>query len=507
MADDLYGYEDGDAPPKGRDNLFLWTVFILLLIGIAFACWLGSFYVFGHPEEPRAYRLLKKLGKIDAPRRFEVIAAPPGEFLSAQRLFEKYSKFSRLELERENAELLRNYINNYRETKKLIPYLRGRFETLASHELKEKDLFASGVVALAQSTEFPQVLIEYVFPTSAGNVANVKGLLQTGQAITVQRTKDLSAVIHVEKVFDGRLLLTAVPLLYGSYALDGGVGTFSLEPPKDIYLEGGIPILKIPQLEEGLKNYANFRRTRPAGPEKTGEDGATEGVSGPQLVRLDAIPEGTKVPTTGALPEMPVATPIPIPGRTASLATPPPRLALNITPRPAATPIPALPIASLSEMPPTRPAIPVAPPVAPPTGSVPLKPFITSNPAPGLPSTNSSWRTYGAGQMPAGRRVSPAEATELAERGDFRERTYLRGDFVVTASAENRAILRPQGSTGDLRGPGSREIRVIVEYPDGMVPPKEGEALGRDASRPFEILDVRRGADGQVNISVREISR
>ena len=112
MADDLFGYEDGDAPPKGRDNLFLWTVFILLLIGIAFACWLGSFYVFGHPEKPRAYRLLKKLGKIDAPRRFEVIAAPPGEFLSAQRLFEKYSKFSRLELERENAELLRNYINN-----------------------------------------------------------------------------------------------------------------------------------------------------------------------------------------------------------------------------------------------------------------------------------------------------------------------------------------------------------------------------------------------------------
>ena len=38
------------APPR-KDHLFLWTVFILLLIGFAMACWLGSFYIFGHPED------------------------------------------------------------------------------------------------------------------------------------------------------------------------------------------------------------------------------------------------------------------------------------------------------------------------------------------------------------------------------------------------------------------------------------------------------------------------
>src|SRR6478609_428861 len=107
MANQFYGFEDEEPPSGGRDHLFLWTVFILLLIGVAFACWLGSFYVFGHPEQPRAYQILKKLGKIDAPRRFEVTAAPLGEFLSAQKLFERYSKMTRLELERENAELLR----------------------------------------------------------------------------------------------------------------------------------------------------------------------------------------------------------------------------------------------------------------------------------------------------------------------------------------------------------------------------------------------------------------
>src|SRR5258705_7739479 len=144
MADDFYGFEEEEEEEKGRDNLFLWTVFILLLIGVAFACWLGSFYVFGHPEKPWCYKTLKKLGKIDPPKRFEVTAGPLGDFLSAQKLFEKYSKFTRLELEEENAQLLRDYIKNYRETKKLVPYITGKYNIINSVELNLAEMFPSG---------------------------------------------------------------------------------------------------------------------------------------------------------------------------------------------------------------------------------------------------------------------------------------------------------------------------------------------------------------------------
>ena len=113
MSDDFYGFDDGEAP-KGGGSLFLWTVFILLLIGLAFGCWLGSFYIFGHPERPGPYRFLKKLGKIESPQRFEVTAAPQGEFLSARKLFDRYSRMTPLELDEENAQLLRIYIKNYR---------------------------------------------------------------------------------------------------------------------------------------------------------------------------------------------------------------------------------------------------------------------------------------------------------------------------------------------------------------------------------------------------------
>ena len=44
MADDFYGYDDEEDAPKGRDNLFLWTVFILLLISLLWEATLGVPY-------------------------------------------------------------------------------------------------------------------------------------------------------------------------------------------------------------------------------------------------------------------------------------------------------------------------------------------------------------------------------------------------------------------------------------------------------------------------------
>ncbi|MDB6155848.1 MAG: hypothetical protein JWL90_4301 [Chthoniobacteraceae bacterium] len=492
MANDFYGYDDDEAPPKGRDNLFIWTVFILLLIGLAFACWLGSFYIFGHPEQPRAYRILKKLHKIEKPERFKVTAAPPGEFISAQKLFDKYGKSTRLELERENAELLRNYITNYREPSKLVPYIRGKFNILDSYELKKTDIFPSGVVALAQAADFPQMLIEHVYPAALKDVPLQKKMLQTGLDMSVERTIDLSAIIHVERVYNGRLLFTVVPLLYGTYALKGGQGTFGLEPPEDINIEAGVPITKLPQLQEGFKRFAEYRKGHPITVADAGNP-APPSAKGPELVRIDSVPDGVEIPQTGALPEMPVATPVPIIVKAATPKPVPPaptptRLVLNTTPPPA-TPRP----------------VPVATPLpkVSPQG-VPLTPFLAANPSPGLPSVGGgNWRVYGAGKQPPGRHITPPEAASIADRGDLGERVYLRGQFLVTAAGEGKAVLRPQAGADAKRG---TPTRIIVEYPAGSVPPSEGTSFARDEARAFEVRDIRRGADGELNIYVREVT-
>src|SRR5712672_3922802 len=125
----LYRYDEPYARPvRRRINYFGWTVAILLLTGFAFAAWLGSFYIFDQPERPDSYRILQKLHKIDPPKRFELTAAPAGEFLSAKQLYDRYVGMGAAELARANAELARNYIRNYQQVRGRVQYVVGRYK-------------------------------------------------------------------------------------------------------------------------------------------------------------------------------------------------------------------------------------------------------------------------------------------------------------------------------------------------------------------------------------------
>jgi hypothetical protein len=97
----------------------------------------------------------------------------------------------------------------------------------------------------------------------------------------------------------------------------------------------------------------------------------------------------------------------------------------------------------------------------------------------------------------------------LAGRNMSGERVYLQGNFVVTAAGQNRAVLRPQSAVTENLGIGERTsgTRVIVEFPAGARPPTEGTTFSRDSRRPFLITEVRKGADGQVNVYVQEVTK
>src|SRR6266508_1751739 len=147
-------YDEPYARPRRGTNYFAWTIAILLLIGFALAAWLGSFYIFDQPERPDSYRILQRLHKIDPPKRFELTAAPAGEFITAQQLYDRYIGMGSAELARANAELARNYIRNYQQVRGLVPYVVGRYRIIATRELGPGDVFTSGMVAL-RSEERP----------------------------------------------------------------------------------------------------------------------------------------------------------------------------------------------------------------------------------------------------------------------------------------------------------------------------------------------------------------
>src|SRR5436189_1840970 len=222
--DDSYGRR-----PRKKSNLFGWSIAILLLTGLAFAAWLGSFYIFGQPERPESYKILKKLHKIDPTKRFELTAAPAGEFLTSKQLYARYIAMSPTELDKANAELIRNYIRNYQSVRGLVPYIVGRFTIVAPRELTPNDLFTSGMVALTNAVDHGEILMEHVYPSDPQALPLMKQTLVAGLEVKLERTHDLSAVIHAERLTDGRIMITAMPLLYGSYTVTRAPGTFTLE--------------------------------------------------------------------------------------------------------------------------------------------------------------------------------------------------------------------------------------------------------------------------------------
>src|SRR5262245_43769241 len=122
MEDDLFTRSSYRRNSRGRESLFGWTVAILLLTGLVLACWIRRLYVCGHPEQPKSYEILKKLGKIVPPQRFELTAAPPGEFLTASAVYDRFSAMPEVELARQNQQFLRTYIRNYAAQSNKIPY-------------------------------------------------------------------------------------------------------------------------------------------------------------------------------------------------------------------------------------------------------------------------------------------------------------------------------------------------------------------------------------------------
>ncbi|MDR3403197.1 MAG: hypothetical protein P4L99_11935 [Chthoniobacter sp.] len=102
---------------------------------------------------------------------------------------------------------------------------------------------------------------------------------------------------------------------------------------------------------------------------------------------------------------------------------------------------------------------------------------------------------------PPARTLSLDEVVALADRGEVNERLYLRGAFRVTAAGTSRAVLRDAGRPNDS------SPRIVVDYPRGVVLPKEGERFVRDAAHPYRVSDVRRGADGVVTIYVRDTTQ
>ena len=434
------------------------------------------------------------------------------------------------ELARANAELARNYIRNYQLVRGLVPYVVGRFTIVAARELGPNDVFTSGMVVLANAVDSGELLMEHLYPAKPEALPLMKQTLNVGLEVKLERTHDLSAVIHAERLVDGRVMITAVPLLYGSYTVTRGLGTFRLEPPLSLNLAAGWPLFKAEERAAVEQRIVEVRQKIAAAQGSIPIPGLSPSATPPpadnQLVRVEqarpvATPALTPVLAKGG--KLAEATP-PAKGRKgakkqklespAPAATPAQPVIAQNSPAPTSTPI-AIASAPTPKIPVATPAPTIATAQAPPATTATPVPVLPAQPVPADTSAGTlasnvgggSWKTFPAGKMPLGRLIGTGDLRDAAERGLAGERVYLRGQFVVNFSDANRAVLRPRTKLTDKMlhfGRGS-SARIVVEFPAGYTPPQQGAVVNRDEMRPFEITEVRKQEDGQLNVFVREI--
>lgn len=491
----------GEGPAFRISNAFFgWALAFLVLIGFAILSWVGSFYIFGHPEEPFSYKILNRFNKLEPPKRFELSSAPRGEFLGVDELLQRFDPMTARELRSANAELLRNYIRNFSQMKDPVPYITGTFNIMDSYELGGDTVFPAGIVAVAQSTENPRALLELVYTSEPETMSTIHRSLLTGVDVDIQRRRDLTALIHVDRLPDGRLKFTGVPIMYDTYASDFGPGTFSLEPPPSLNLEAGLPVVDTSRLQEADQKHTAYRR-------RAGLAGAPPVIPG--VVEETPEPVETRRLVRVERPRTPPGhdeVPVPDEETEAEPDATPPRI---VKPPPledvmAAVPPPAQDAAEETTPETETPAgetIEVVEATEPePEPEAPLQPFPSPTPAPVVATTGGNWPVYAPGRMPRGRLVTVGDMSNLANRGMGDERIYLQGNFVVTASGNERAVLRASG-----RGGGN--VRVIVAFPAGARPPTQNEQVARADDRPFHIERIERTNDGTINVYAREITR
>lgn len=239
-----------EEPPPSRPAYFWWLLANALALCFAILSWAVCLHVFGNPEVPANYEILKKLHRTPVLKRYTVLDVPNGNSLPPKDLYRRYFGLKAAERERVNSLLMRNYLTNF-DRPLLLTYIEGDYQVIDVRKLEAKDFLDPGVVVRAQAlvkpddftkaTAYP-VFIEYIFPTGQDIVNSFKA----GDVLSVRKNPNCAAVVHVDSVINEdvpALMLTVIPIAYGPYQI-GATESFVIEPPADLRPGAGFPVIK-----------------------------------------------------------------------------------------------------------------------------------------------------------------------------------------------------------------------------------------------------------------------
>jgi hypothetical protein len=250
---------DKQPPPKKKRPaaFYWWTLANVLAFCLAVLSWLLCLHLFKHPEIPRNYAILKKLGRTTPPAPLTQLQAPPGDSADPRAFYARYAGLSPEDLALLNAALMRNYLSNLRE-QNLIQYAEGNYKVDQVRPLDANDLFYPGFAVRAQAMVKPgeftaaapwPVVIEYLFPTDDAAAA---GWIAAGDMLQVSKFPNCAALVHVAKL-EGEdtpvVCLTVAPIAFGDFKVGEG-RKFTLRAPAELNPGGPLPVFPVnPEVE------------------------------------------------------------------------------------------------------------------------------------------------------------------------------------------------------------------------------------------------------------------
>ncbi len=240
-----------EEPPPRRPAYFWWLLANILAFCFAIVSWTVCLHVFGNPEIPRNYEILKKLGRLPELKRYTVLDVPNGSLLDPKGLYSKFFGLTEDQLKRLNSQLVRNYLTNF-ERPLALTYIEGDYQVEKVRELGPDDFLPTGFAirarALVKPDDFTKpapypVVIEYLFPTKEVDFSRE---FRPDDVLSVKKSPNCAAIVHVEKILEGdeqRVCLTVIPIAYGPYRA-GKASAFNIEPPEEIRPGAGFPVFK-----------------------------------------------------------------------------------------------------------------------------------------------------------------------------------------------------------------------------------------------------------------------
>ena len=226
-----------EAPPS-RPAYFWWFLLNILALCFAVTSWVGCLHVFGNPEIPRNYEILKRLGRVPEIRRYTAADAPNGASLNAGGLYGRFRGLDENKRKILNSVLLRNYMTNFEEVEALT-YVEGDYRVEEVRLLKENDFIPRGFAVRARAIVRPDehskpapypVVIDCLFPTDQ---IEAMSHFRRGELLEIRKNAHWLAILQTNLMHDEDDIitcLTVTPIVYGAYQRSPD-SLFEIAPP------------------------------------------------------------------------------------------------------------------------------------------------------------------------------------------------------------------------------------------------------------------------------------